>query len=100
MTKQDLGDHPMTPKQYRAAIEQLGLSQIRAAKLLMVDPRTSRKWALGETPVPELVALLLRLMLEGKITEADIARVNETRRVLGGVAPTTKRARTTKRTAA
>lgn len=60
----------MTPDQYRAAIEQLGLSQIAAAKLLGVDERTSRRWANGERDVPApAVRFLQYLIATGKIGE-------------------------------
>lgn len=62
----------MTPKQFQAAIDRLGLSQVGAAKLVGADPRTARRWASGERSVPEPVAILLRLMLAGKITASDI----------------------------
>lgn len=58
----------MTHAEYRAAIKTLGLSQVGTASLFGVDPRTSRRWALGELPVPRAVELSLRLMLEHKIT--------------------------------
>lgn len=54
----------MTPTQYRIAIEKLGLSQRGAARFLKIDERTSRRWALGELPVPEAVAKLFRVMIE------------------------------------
>lgn len=54
----------MTPKQYRAAIAQLELSQVRAAKFLGVSGRTSQNWALGTRPIPVATAKLLRLMLK------------------------------------
>ena len=38
----------MTPTQFRAAIDQLGLSQLGAARLVGADGRTARRWALGE----------------------------------------------------
>jgi hypothetical protein len=44
---------------YRAAIAALGLSQGGAARVLGVDARTSRRWALGEVPVPGTVQRLL-----------------------------------------
>jgi len=62
----------MTAKQFQAAIDRLGLSQVGAARLLGADPRTARRWALGERSVPEPVAIILRLMLAGKITADDI----------------------------
>jgi hypothetical protein len=65
----------MTAKQFQAAIDRLGLSQVGAARLFGADPRTSRRWALSERAIPESVAILLRLMLAGKITVDDIKAV-------------------------
>jgi DNA-binding transcriptional regulator YiaG len=53
----------MTPDQYRAAIETLGLSQVAAAKLLGVDARTSRRWACGERDVPPPAERFLRYLI-------------------------------------
>jgi len=64
----------VTAKQFQAAIDRLGLSQVGAAKLVGADPRTARRWALGERSVPESVAIILRLMLAGKISVDDIRR--------------------------
>lgn len=62
----------MTANQFRSAIATLRLSQLAAARLVGADPRTGRRWALGEAPVPDCVAILLRLCLNGKITVHDI----------------------------
>lgn len=62
----------MTANQYRAALDRLGLSQLGAARLFEADGRTSRRWALGERSVPIGIAILLKLMLAGKVTAADI----------------------------
>lgn len=62
----------MTPNQYRAAISKLGLSQQGAATLFGVSLRTSQNWALGDYPVPDVYAKLLRLLLSGKITIQDV----------------------------
>lgn len=62
----------MTAKQFQNAIDRLGLSQVGAARLLGADPRTARRWALGERSIPEPIAILLRLMLAGKIVSDDI----------------------------
>lgn len=62
----------MTPNQFRTVIERLGLSQAKAAALVGADPRTGRRWALGERNVPECVAILLRLLIAGKLTIEDI----------------------------
>lgn len=62
----------MTANQFRAALDRLELSQAAAAALVGADPRTGRRWALGERAVPECVAVLLRLLINGKITVDDI----------------------------
>jgi transcriptional regulator with XRE-family HTH domain len=49
----------MTSDAFRAALDRLGLTQAGAARLLGVNDRTARKWACGETPVPETVRRLL-----------------------------------------
>lgn len=53
----------MTPDAYREALDSLGLSQVGAATLFGVNPRTSRRWASGELDVPTVVELVLRLMI-------------------------------------
>ena len=65
----------MTAKQFQIAIDRLGLSQVGAARLMGADPRTGRRWALGERAVPHTVAILLRLMLAGKITVDDLKSI-------------------------
>ncbi len=67
----------MTANQFRSAISRLDLSQVGAARLVGADPRTGRRWALSERPVPECVAILLRLLLSGKITIADIESASQ-----------------------
>jgi hypothetical protein len=62
----------MTPTQYREALAALRLSQVKAAGLFAADPRTSRRWALGELPVPACVAIVLRLLVAQKITLKDV----------------------------
>lgn len=61
----------MTLSEYRDTIAALGLNQSSAARLFGVDPRTSRRWALGELPVPRPVALCLRLMLAHNVRPDD-----------------------------
>lgn len=62
----------MTANQFRSAIDRLGLSQVGAARLVGADPRTGRRWARDERPVPKCVAILLRLLLAKKITIEDV----------------------------
>jgi hypothetical protein len=65
----------MTPAEYRAAIARLELSQVAAGKVVGADPRTSRRWASGASPVPAPVRKLLALMLTGKITPLDLEAI-------------------------
>ena len=65
----------MTPDEYRLAIETLGLSQIAAARLLGVDPRTSRKWACGERDVPQPAVRFLRYLIATGKTGAYASRI-------------------------
>lgn len=62
----------MTAPQYRAALARLGLSQVEAGRVLGVDPRTSRRWALGERELPPPAAKLLSLLLAGKVSVEDV----------------------------
>jgi DNA-binding transcriptional regulator YiaG len=52
----------MTPAELRASLTRLNLSQVGAARLLNVDPRTMRRWISGEIAVPGPVVVLLDLM--------------------------------------
>jgi DNA-binding transcriptional regulator YiaG len=52
----------MTADDLRAVLGRLSLSQTGAARLLGVDPRTMRRWVLGEREIPEVVVRLLRLL--------------------------------------
>ena len=71
MTK---NDGSMSANDYRKAIAELGLNQVTAGRFLGVDPRTSRRYALGEVKIPEPTAMLLRLMLARNISVAAASR--------------------------
>jgi transcriptional regulator with XRE-family HTH domain len=60
----------MTPKQYLAAIEKLGLSQLAAGRFLGVAPRTAQNYAAKGPPEP--VAKLLRLMIRLKVKPDEV----------------------------
>jgi hypothetical protein len=60
----------MTPIQYKTAIKVLGLTQHRAGDWLGIGHRTSQGYALGEYPVPEPTAKLLRLCV--RLRELDM----------------------------
>jgi hypothetical protein len=60
----------MTPDQFKAAIDQLGLSQERAGLFFGYSERQGQRWALGEADVPPAVEIAIKLMLEtGKIPD-------------------------------
>lgn len=62
----------MTPTQYKTAIKALGLVQESAGVWLGIGKRTSQGYALGESPVPEPVAKLLRLCVRLKLSPEDV----------------------------
>jgi hypothetical protein len=62
----------MTAKEFRCVLGDLGLTQIAAADLLGISERQIRNYAIGYTPVPEAVAILLRLTKAGRIRGKDI----------------------------
>jgi len=62
----------MNPTQYKGAIKALDLSQERAGVWLGIGKRTSQGYALGEYPVPEPVAKLLRLCVKLNLKPEDV----------------------------
>jgi hypothetical protein len=70
-------DH-MTPEQYRRALERLQLSQLGAARLFGVAPRTSRRWAaLDEeigAPIPKIAVRFIRYIIATKKTGEQVRR--------------------------
>ena len=68
----------MTPEQYRSALARLHVSQLGAARLLGIAPRTSRRWAalnkdIG-APIPPIAARFIRYLLTTKKTGAQIRK--------------------------
>jgi DNA-binding transcriptional regulator YiaG len=55
----------LTPDAYRNALEALGLSQVKAARLLGVNDRTSRTWAAEGAPPSVAVALAALVFIKG-----------------------------------
>jgi DNA-binding transcriptional regulator YiaG len=66
------GAVPMTSLQFRNVIAKIGLSQVQAARVLGVTPRTVRRWALDEVKIPPTAAKLLRLMQMGEISTQQV----------------------------
>lgn len=67
MTAPRLYDYPVT--EYARAIDRLGWSQVGAAKMLGIDPRTSRRYISGDLQPPNTLKLLLRVLVNLKRTE-------------------------------
>jgi hypothetical protein len=65
----------MTPEQFRLAIERLGLSQVRAARLFGANERSARRWATGETDIPIPVELCLKLMVRHDVSPAEALKM-------------------------
>jgi DNA-binding transcriptional regulator YiaG len=65
----------MTSDEYRETIEKLGLTQNGAARLLGVDERTSRRWALGERDIPPPAERFLRYLIATKRTGEQAMKV-------------------------
>ncbi len=65
----------MTADEYREILSALGLTQSGAARLLGINPRTSRRWALGAQDITEPAARFLRLLIAAKITPERAARL-------------------------
>ena len=74
---------PMTPDEYVAALDALGLSvshsdktkepQFSAAHLFGLSPRQSRYYASGGYPVPAVLAAFLRLLIAQRYTRKQFA---------------------------
>lgn len=62
----------MTPKQYKAAIEALGLSQERAGVFFGCSPRQGQRWANKERAIPLAVVYCLQLMLKHGVKPGDL----------------------------
>ena len=62
----------MTPVDFRAALADLGLTQVGFARVARVDPRTVRKWVAGDRPIPGPVVVLLEMLRSRAISgQAD-----------------------------
>ncbi|MBS7542064.1 helix-turn-helix domain-containing protein [Ancylobacter oerskovii] len=58
----------MTPEDFKAALDTLGLSPAAIAKMLGVDVRTARRWATGGKGIPDTVAAQVADLLTNGIT--------------------------------
>lgn len=62
----------MTPAEFRDAIARLGLSHERAGRWLGISPSAAEGYALGDYPVPQPTAMLLRLVVKLGLRPEDV----------------------------
>ncbi len=58
----------MTPAQFKAARDALGLTQEQLAKAIGVERNTVSRWECGESPISIMVMLTMRLLTQTKQT--------------------------------
>jgi DNA-binding transcriptional regulator YiaG len=63
----------VTPEAFRAALQGLHMTQAAFARALPVNPRTVRRWAAGECPVPTTVVTLLHALAKAHAAGGVIA---------------------------
>jgi len=75
----DIGDNSqnkdnatMTYTQYRAALKKLGLTIVGAADPFCLSRRHAQRIAAGDAPIPDLLARVVKLLLAGRLTLADL----------------------------
>ena len=63
----------MTSAQYKAALKNLELTIVGAAPFLGISRRQSQRIAAGDSPVPDLIDKVLKLILNGKLRKEDLS---------------------------
>jgi hypothetical protein len=61
---------PLTPDEYRELLDQSGITQVGASRLLGVNAKTSRNWA--RNGVTGTAVIILRLFFWDKVSPKDI----------------------------
>ncbi len=61
----------LSPEQLRAALQTLGLTQAEFGRLIGRTARSINRWVVGDRAIPPEAAILVLLMLSGKITPED-----------------------------
>lgn len=68
-------DHkPMTEKQFRSAIMRLGMTINEMQRFLGISQSTVFRYAAGTATIPHATVMLLRLLVERKISVAVVRR--------------------------
>lgn len=76
MARERVYDYPET--EYARAVERLGWSQVGAARLLGIDPRTSRRYISGDLQPPRPLQILLRVLVNLKRSDEWLSGVADT----------------------
>jgi len=61
-------EREMTPRQFKNAIERLGMTQAASGRYLGRSERTVHRYVAGKVPVHDAEVLLLRFLIEYNIT--------------------------------
>jgi hypothetical protein len=89
----------MTDETYRRHLKKLGLNQRGVAVFLDHTERSSRRFAAGER-IPRPIELLLRVMVQHKLTPDDVFRLagyKPPKEGWGDITPATKKKRKSKK---
>jgi hypothetical protein len=63
----------MSPDELVRALAALALTQQGAARLFGHSDRAMRAWIAGDRMIPAGIAIVVRLLVAGKVTTADVA---------------------------
>jgi DNA-binding transcriptional regulator YiaG len=75
MTAKPRKPKPMTEAAYRAAIAQVGLTQVAASDFFETARRTSPRWAQGQARIPGAVKKLLAVMISEGLLPEDVDKI-------------------------
>jgi DNA-binding transcriptional regulator YiaG len=66
---------PKSARHFRALLDELGLTQMGAARFLRRGPRSVRRWAAGEDEPPFAEVALLEVMVARKVSPDAVERI-------------------------
>jgi DNA-binding transcriptional regulator YiaG len=72
----------MTADELRAALKDLGMSQVHFAEQLGHDPHTVKRWLSGKNQVPQYASLVVELLTERQNTQDARLHLADLRRSL------------------
>lgn len=65
----------MNPQVFRAALKELGMTQLGAAEFLRVQPTTVNRWARGKRKIPGPAAAALECLRARRALEGQIGKL-------------------------